>query len=157
MANTPYRKQPPKAITTFANSIFLRNRQSRPPTLFHTRLSQIEDGVAVRTEHRKHSVCRLFLLHLLRVAVGALQEARVTVAHQIGDRLLVHAAVEQRGHEVVAQGVKMVFPGEADGLIDFPQPLGEGIGVDELSVFIGEEVGAELSVGPISLHLLRWW
>ena len=60
------------------------------------------------------------------------------MAHQVGDGLLVHAAVEQRGHEVVAQGVKVVFLGEADGLVDLPQPLGEGIGVDELPVEVGD-------------------
>lgn len=78
----------------------------------------------VRTEHGEHGVSCLLLLRLLGVAVGALQESRVSMAHQIGDGLLVHAAVEQCSHEVVAQCVKMVFLGEADGLVDLPQPLG---------------------------------
>ena len=156
MANTPYRKQPPKAITTFAKPIFLRKRQSRAPPLCHTRCGQVEDRAAVRAEHRAHCISRLFLLGLLRVAVGTLQESRVAVAHQIGHRLLVHAAVEQRSHEVVAQGVEVVFPGEADGVIDLPQPLGEGVGMDELPVFVGEEVGAELAVARSASIFLRW-
>ena len=84
----------------------------------------------------------LFLLGLLGVAVGALQKSVVAVPHEVCHRLLVYTAVEQGGHKVVTEGVEMVFLGEADGLVDLTQALGEGVGVDELSVGVGEEIGA---------------
>ena len=106
---------------------------------------EIEDLLAVRTEHGEHGVSRLLLLRLLGVAVGALQKAGVRMTHEVCHRLLVHAAVQQRGHEVVPQGVKMVLPRKTDGVIDFPQPLGEGVRVDELPLLVGEEIGTELA------------
>ena len=48
----------------------------------------------------------------------------------------------------------MVLPRKADGIIDLPQPLGEGVRVDELPVFVSEEVGAELAALLVRLHLL---
>ena len=115
---------------------------------------EIEDLLAVRAEHGEHGVCRLLLLRLLGVAVGALQKAGVRMTHEVCHRLFVHAAVQKRGHEVVAQGVKMVRPRKADGIIDLPQPLGEGVRVDELPVLVGEEVGTELAALLVCLHLL---
>ena len=67
------------------------------------------------------------------------------MADKVCHRLLVHAAVQKRGHEVVPQGVQVVLPRKADGVIDLPQPLGEGVRVNELTVFVGEEVGTELT------------
>ena len=52
------------------------------------------------------------------------------------------------------QGVKVVLPWKADGGIDLPQPLGEGVRVDELPLFVGEEVGTELAALLVRLHLL---
>lgn len=52
------------------------------------------------------------------------------------------------------QGVKVVLPRKADGVIDLPQPLGEGVRVDELPMLVGEEVGTELAVLLVRLHLL---
>ena len=77
------------------------------------------------------------------MAVGALQKASVRVAHQIRHRLLVHAGVEQRGHEEMPQGVEMIRFWKPNGLVDFPQPLGECIWVNELPMFVREEIGAE--------------
>ena len=76
------------------------------------------------------------------------------MADKVCHRLLVHAAVQQRGHEVVPQGVKVVLPRKADGGIDLPQPLGEGVRVDELPLLISEEVGAEPAALLVRLHLL---
>lgn len=76
------------------------------------------------------------------------------MADKVCHRLLVHAAVQKRGHEVVPQGVKVVLPRKADGAIDLPQPLGEGVRVDELPVLVGEEVGAESAALLVRLHLL---
>ena len=56
---------------------------------------EIENLLAVRTEHGEHGVSRLLLLRLLRVAVGALQKAGIRVPHEVCHRLLVHAAVQQ--------------------------------------------------------------
>ena len=67
------------------------------------------------------------------------------MADKVCHRLLVHAAVQQRGHEVVPQGVEVVLPRKADGVIDLSQPLGEGVRVDELPLFVGEEIGTELA------------
>ena len=67
------------------------------------------------------------------------------MADKVCHRLLVHAAVQQRGHEVVPQGVEVVLPRKADGVIDFSQPLGEGVRVDELPLLVGEEIGTELA------------
>ena len=67
------------------------------------------------------------------------------MADKVCHRLLVHAAVQQRCYEVVAQGVQMVLPRKADGGIDLPQPLGEGVRVDELPLLVGEEIGTELA------------
>ena len=115
---------------------------------------EIEDLSAVRTEHGEHGVCRLLLLRLLGVAVGALQKAGVRMADKVCHRLLVHAAVQKRGHEVVPQGVKVVLPRKADGGIDLPQPLGEGVRVDELPTFIDEKVGAECIMTLLRFYLL---
>ena len=106
---------------------------------------EIENLLAVRTEHGEHGVSRLLLLRLLGVAVGALQKAGVRMAHEVCHRLLVHAAVQKRCHEVVPQGVKVVLPRKADGGIDLPQPLGEGVRVDELPLLVGEEIGTEFA------------
>ena len=76
------------------------------------------------------------------------------MTHEVCHRLLVHAAVQKRAHKVVPQGVKVVLPRKADGGIDLPQPLGEGVRVDELTVFIGEEIGTELAALLVRLHLL---
>lgn len=76
------------------------------------------------------------------------------MADKVCHRLLVHAAVQKRGHEVVPQGVKMVLPRKADGGIDFPQPLGKGVRVNELTVFVSEEVGTEPTALLVRLHLL---
>ena len=65
--------------------------------------------------------------------------------HEVCHRLLVHAAVQKGCHEVVPQGVQMVLPRKADGVIDLSQPLGEGVRVDELPLFVGEEIGTELA------------
>ena len=67
------------------------------------------------------------------------------MADKVCHRLLVHAAVQQRGHEVVPQGVEVVLPRKADGVIDFSQPLGESVRVDELPLLVGEEIGTELA------------
>ena len=74
--------------------------------------------------------------------------------HEVCHRLLVHAAVQKRAHKVVPQGVQVVLPRKADGIIDLPQPLGEGVRVDELPVLVGEEIGTELAALLVRLHLL---
>ena len=51
---------------------FLRKQQSCAVPLRGTGGGEIEDLLAVRAEHGEHGVCRLLLLRLLRVAVGAL-------------------------------------------------------------------------------------
>ena len=43
------------------------------------------------------------------------------------------------------KGVEVVLPRKADGGIDLPQPLGEGVRVDELPQLVGEEIGTELA------------
>ena len=82
-----------------------------------------------------------FQLHLW-VAVGALQEGRVAVTGELCYGLLVHAAVEKGRHKVVAEGVEVKLAGEAQLLIDRPQVLREGVGVDEASVVVREQVVA---------------
>ena len=52
------------------------------------------------------------------------------------------------------QSVKVVLPRKADGVIDFSQPLGESVRVDELPLLISEEVGAEPAALLVRLHLL---
>ena len=138
-ASTTYRKRGGKAITIFLEERFLllRKQQSCAAPLRRTG-GEIEDLSAVRTEHGAHGVCRLLLLRLLGVAVGALQKAGVRMADKVCHRLLVHAAVQKRGHEVVPQGVQVVLQRKADGAIDLPQPLGEGVRVNELPVFVSE-------------------
>ena len=76
--HTESSRQKPSQI--IANTIFLQSRQSRTPPLCHTRCSQVEDGAAVRAEHREHGISCLSLLRLLGVAVGTLQKACVAVA-----------------------------------------------------------------------------
>ena len=152
-ASTTYRKHGGKAITIFLKNEFLRKQQSCTVPFRRTG-GEIEDLSAVRTEHGEHGACRLLLLRLLGVAVGALQKAGVRMPHEVCHRLLVHAAVQKRGHEVVPQGVKVVLPRKADGGIDLLQPLGEGVRVDELPLFVGEEVGTELAALLVRLHLL---
>ena len=62
---------------------------------------KIENLFAVRAEHGEHGVSRLLLLRLLGVAVGTLQKASVRMTYEVCHRLLVHASVQKRGHEVV--------------------------------------------------------
>ena len=124
---------------------FLRKQQSCAVPLRRTDGGEIEDLLAVRTEHGEHGVCRLLLLCLLGVAVGTLQKAGVRMTYEVCHRLLVHTAVQKRCHEVVPQGVQVVLPRKADGGIDLPQPLGEGVRVDELPLLVGEEIGTELA------------
>ena len=76
------------------------------------------------------------------------------MTYEVCHRLLVHAAVQKRCHEVVPQGVQVVLPRKADGVIDFSQPLGEGVRVDELPLLVGEEIGTELAALLVRLHLL---
>ena len=133
---------------------FLRKQQSCAVLLRRTDGGEIEDLLAVRTEHGEHRVGRLLLLRLLGVAVGTLQKAGVRMTHEVCHRLLVHAAVQKRCHEVVPQGVKVVLPRKADGGIDLPQPLGEGVRVDELPLLVGEEIGTEPAALLVRLHLL---
>ena len=133
---------------------FLRKQQSCAVLLRRTGSGEIEDLLAVRTEHGEHGVCRLLLLRLLGVAVGTLQKTGVRMTYEVCHRLLVHAAVQKRAHKVVPQGVQVVLPRKADGFIDLPQPLGEGVRVDELTVFIGEEIGTEPAALLVRLHLL---
>ena len=137
---------------------FLRKQQSCAVPLRRTG-GEIENLSAVRTEHGEHGACRLLLLRLLGVAVGALQKAGVRMAHEVCHRLLVYAAVQKRGHEVVPQGVKMVLPRKADGVIDIPQPLGEGVRVNELTVFVGEEKYPDtfsfISILPLFFHKFK--
>lgn len=120
----------------FDKNEFLRKQQSCAVPLRRTG-GEIENLSAVRTEHGEHGVCRLLLLRLLGVAVGTLQKAGVRMTYEVCHRLLVHAAVQKRGHEVVPQGVKVVLPRKADGVIDLLQPLGEGVRVDELPQLVG--------------------
>ena len=77
------------------------------------------------------------------MAVGALQKARVRVPYQIRHCLLVHAGVEQGGHIVMAKRVQVIFLWKSNGLLDFPQPFGEGIRVNELPEGIREEIGTK--------------
>ena len=100
---------------------FLRKQQSCAGPLRRTDGGEIEDLSAVRAEHGEHGVGRLLLLRLLGVAVGTLQKAGVRMTHEVCHRLLVHAAVQKGCHEVVPQGVKVVLPRKADGVIDLPQ------------------------------------
>lgn len=132
---------------------FLRKQLSCVALLRRTG-GEIEDLLAVRAEHGEHGVCRLLLLRLLGVAVGTLQKAGIRMTHEVCHRLFVHAAVQQRCHEVVAQGVQMVLPRKADGGIDLPQPLGEGVRVDELPLLVGEEIGTKPAALLVRLHLL---
>ena len=152
-ASTTYRKHGGKAITIFLKNEFLRKQQSCTVPFRRTG-GEIENLSAVRTEHGEHGVSRLLLLRLLGVAVGTLQKAGIRMTHEVCHRLLVHAAVQQRGHEVVPQDVEMVLPRKADGFINLPQPLGEGVRVDELPMLVGEEVGAEPAALLVRLHLL---
>jgi len=50
--------------------------------------------------------------------------------------------------------VHVVLPRKADGGIDLPQPLGEGVRADELPLLVGEEIGTELAALLVRLHLL---
>ena len=48
---------------------------------------------------------------------------------EAGNRLLVHAAVEQRRHIQVPERVEMVLLGKAVTVIELPQVLGEALRV----------------------------
>ena len=82
-------------------NVFLRKQQSCAVPLRRTGGGEIEELHAVRAEHGEHGVSRLLLLRLLGVAVGTLQKAGIRMTHEVCHRLLVHAAVQKRGHEVV--------------------------------------------------------
>ena len=57
---------------------------------------------------------------------------------EVGDRLLVHAAVEQGGHKEVPPCVEMVVPAETGAVIDLAQVFCERVGMDGLAVLIGK-------------------
>lgn len=138
----------------FVKMEFLRNRQSGAVPGFRTTGGKIENTFSVGAEHREHGVSRLLLLLFLRMAVGAFQKAGVRMTDDVGYRLFVHATVQERCHKIVPQRVEMILLWEADRLIDFPQTLREGIRVDEPSVLIGEEIGAEFAVCVLRLCFL---
>ena len=60
-----------------------------------------------------------------------------------------------RGRPIeVAKRVQVIFLRKSNGLVDFPQPFGEGIRVNELPVLIREEVGTEFPMRLPGFHLL---
>ena len=138
----------------FVKMEFLRNRQSGAVPGFGTAGGKIENSFSVGAEHREHGVSRLLLLLFLRMAVGAFQKASVRMTDDVGYRLFVHATVQKRCHKIVPQRMEMVLLWETDRLIDFPQTLREGVRVDEPSVLIGEEIGAEFAVCVLRLCFL---
>ncbi|CAN4047810.1 hypothetical protein LEFCBN_LEFCBN_07580, partial [Dysosmobacter welbionis] len=85
------RKWGSKAIETSWKEHFLRKQQSGAAGFGGTRGGQIEQDFALRAEHGAHGPGGLLFLLLLRMAVGALQKARVRVPYQIRHCLLVHA------------------------------------------------------------------
>ena len=133
---------------------FLRKQQSGAFLPFCASGGQVKELPAIRAQHSEHGGCCLYLLLALRMAVGTFQKAGVRVTDKVCDCLLVHTAVQKRGHEVVPQSVEMVLPRKADGGIDLLQPLGEGVRVDELPLLVGEEIGTELAALLVRLHLL---
>ena len=68
------------------------------------------------------------------VIVGAFQKAGVAVPSQFRNRLLVHAAVQETGHKVMAERVQVVCLGETVLVVEFPQPLGKGIRVNGFAI-----------------------
>ena len=51
------------------------------------------------------------------------------------------------------QGVEMIRFWKPNGLVDFPQPLGEYIWVNELPMFVREEIGAEFPMCLLGFQL----
>ena len=96
----------------------------------------------------------MYLLLALRMAVGAFQKAGVRVTDKVCDCLLVHTAVQKRGHIIVTQGVEMVLFRKVDGLIDSSQVFGKSVWMDELPTFIDEKVGAECIMTLLRFYLL---
>ena len=43
------------------------------------------------------------------------------------------------------QGVEMILLRESDGIVDFSQTLGEGVGVKKLPLLVDEQIGAEVA------------
>ena len=74
----------------------------------------------------------LLQLHL-RVAVGSLQKAGVSMTGQFSYRLLVHAVVQHGGDKVMTQGVEVVLSGESIFVIESPQVLRESVWVYRFS------------------------
>ena len=54
--------------------------------------------------------------------------------------LLVHTTVQKRCHEIMTQSVEVVLFWKVDGFINLSQAFGEGIWMNEPSVFISKEV-----------------
>ena len=98
---------------------------------------------------------RLQLAFHLRMAVGAFQKRRISVAREIGDRLLVHAAVEQSGHVEMPERVEMVRLAEPVAVVELPQVFRERVGMDELPVLVGEQVLAERIAVALCLAVLE--
>ena len=82
---------------------------------------------AVRNDAGDHARRFKLALHLW-VAVGTLQKGRVPVTGEVGDRLFIHAAVEQGGHIQMPERVEMVLPAESVAVVELPQVLRERVG-----------------------------
>ena len=87
------------------------------------------------------------------MAIGAFQKAGVAMTGQLRHRLLVDAAVQQRGNEEVTQSVQVILSREAVGGVDLPQAFCECVGVNESPVRVDEQIRTEFSV--VSCCLLR--
>ena len=145
---------PPFAIITvaicFVNTTYPKRRKIAIPKrqkeeLFSHRHLQREECAIAWVQGGEHGCGGvLFALHL-GMAIGTFQKARVTMTGQFCHGLLVDAAVQQSGDEEVTQGVEVIFCWEAIGGVDLTQTLGECVGVEQLPLFVDEQIGTEIS------------
>lgn len=113
--------------------------------LFSHRRLKREKHPAAGVQGGEHGRVGVPLTRHLGMAVGALQKAGVSMTGQLRHGLLVDAAVQQGGDEEVTQGVEMILLREADGVVDFSQTFGEGVGVEQLPLLVDEQIGTEIS------------
>ncbi len=127
-----------KLLKLPAKPIFYESNNQALRDLAGHAAARLNSDLALWPEHSTHGSGGLHFLFLMGVAVGALQEARVRVSHQLRHRLLVHAGVEQGGHIVMAERVQVIFLRKSNGLIDFPQRISDERTISRLRPFLVE-------------------
>ena len=75
------------------------------------------------------------------------------MAGKVGDRLFIDTVMKQRTDKKMAHGVQMIILWESVLVKKPAQMLGERVRVDQLALFIGEQIVAHLEAAHLGIFL----